>query len=208
MIMRFEMGLVGGLAFVALGAMGCSSSSSGASSDGGPGADAPVEGAVVDDGGGQPPVSDGGPASGDDGGDGGPTVCNTLVNAGQAVTAVRMADLAPAFQGGAVVDGTYVLTAETQYTGDGGATGTGGSQSITIRIQGSLFQVAKDSNPPTSTYAFAPTGTTYTATGQCPPTLGDIVGSYTATSTTFVASLAAPGGDGGPPVTVETFTKQ
>jgi hypothetical protein len=38
--------------------------------------------------------------------------------------------------------------------------------------------------------------------------LGGLVGSYTATATTFVASLGAPGADAGAPLVVETYTKQ
>jgi hypothetical protein len=200
--MRFEMGLV----LVVLAVPACSSSSSPAgASDAGSGGDAsgdastPVEASLSDDAG-------GGAAA--DAPDDGPTVCTTLVNAGQPVTASQVATAAPPFQGGTIAEGTYVLTSETVYTGPGGATGPGSTQSITIRIQSGTIEVAKDTDPPTSTYMLAPTGTTYVATGQCPPMLGDIVGSYTATTTTFVASLGAPGGDGGTPTNVDTFTKQ
>jgi hypothetical protein len=121
---------------------------------------------------------------------------------------MQVASDPPTFQGGTVVDGIYKLMSETIYTGDGGATGAMGMTSTTIQFQGGTLQAAKDTSPPTSTYGFAPTGTTYYATGKCPAGLGDIAGSYTATATTFVASFGAPGNDGGPPVYVESFTKQ
>jgi hypothetical protein len=203
--MRFEMGL----ACLVLVVPACSSSSSPSSpSDGGSGADAVSEGAT-------PPEAEAGgndASNSEDAGDaddGGPTVCNTLVNAGQPVTATQVAEVAPAFQGGTVVDGTYTLTSQTIYTGPGGATGPSTTTlTTTISIQGSTFQVSKDTSPPTSTYMFAPTGTTYVATGECPDLVGNIVGSFTAMATTFVVSLEAPGDDGGAPTTVDTFTKQ
>jgi hypothetical protein len=130
------------------------------------------------------------------------------MNIGQPVTANQVDTIAPPFEGGTIAEGTYVLTGETIYTGPDGGTGPGSTQSITIRIQSGTIEVAKDTSPPTSTYLLAPTGTAYTATGQCPPLLGNIAGSFTATTTTFVASLGAPGGDGGPPTNVDTFTKQ
>jgi hypothetical protein len=167
-------------------------------SDAGDAGTVPEEASSADDGG-----------SVEDAGDGGPTVCNMLVNSGQPVTPNQVAGDAPPFQGGTVVDGTYVLTSESIYTGDGGATGPGGNpQTITIAFQSGTIQVSKDTDPPTSTYMFVPSGTTYTATGECPGLVGSLVGGFTATATTFVASLAGPGGDGGPPTTVETYTKQ
>ncbi|MGH7435781.1 MAG: hypothetical protein ACRENE_08905 [Polyangiaceae bacterium] len=173
----------------------CSSSSSSSPSDSGAGTgdDAAPEG--------------GGPAGGD-AGDDGSAICTTLANPAPLVTIVQVASAPPAFQGGTVVDGTYALTSEAIYTGAGGATGPMGTASITIQFKSGTIQVAKDTSPPTSTYAFAPTGTTYLATARCPAGLGNIAGSYTATATTFVASLGAPGNDGGPPLDVDTFTKQ
>jgi hypothetical protein len=190
-----------GLGCLLLWAAGCSSSSS--PSDGG----APQDATSTEGGGEAAPPAEA--AGGDDSASDGPTVCNTLVNEGQPVTPVQVASAPPAFAGGTVADGTYVLTGQTIYTGDGGATGpTTPTQRITIQLQGSTFQVSKDSDPPTSTYAFAPTGATYVATGECPPLLGDLAGSYTATATTFTVSLGAPGSDGGGPETVDSFTKQ
>jgi hypothetical protein len=172
----------------------CSSSSSSSSDSGAStGDDAAPEGSAP---------------AGDGGGDDGSAICNTLANSAPAVTLLQVASDPPAFQGGTVVDGTYTLTSETIYTGDGGATGAMGTASITIQFKSGTIQVAKDTNPPTSTYSFGPTGTTYLATARCPAQLGNIAGSYTATATTFVASLGAPGNDGGPPLDVDTFTKQ
>jgi hypothetical protein len=186
------------LVLLVCAAWACSSSSSSTSSDSGAGT-------------GTDGASEGSAASGDDGGDAGDAgavVCNTLALGATPVTITQVASDPPAFQGGTVVDGTYKLTSETIYTGDGGATGPKGTATTTIQFQGGTIQAAKDSDPPTSTYGFAPTGGTYYATGKCPPGLGDIAGSYTATATTFTASFGAPGNDGGPPVYVETFTKQ
>jgi hypothetical protein len=136
-------------------------------------------------------------------------VCNTLVNSASAVTIMQVAANPPPFAGGTPAEGTYFLMSETVYTGAGGASGsTFQTQRTTIQITGNRIQVAKDTSPTTETYILVPSGTTYTAAGLCPPMLGAIVGSYTATTTTFIASLAAPGGDGGAPWTVDSFTKQ
>jgi len=144
-----------------------------------------------------------------DGGQDGPVICNTLVNSASTITITQLAADPPAFEGGTPAAGTYVLTRETVYTGAGGASGaTSRTDRTTIQITGNTIQVAKDSSPTTETYMLVPSGTTYAAEGLCPPTLGGIVGSYTATTTTFIASLAAPGGDGGAPWTVDSFTKQ
>jgi hypothetical protein len=51
------------------------------------------------------------------------TGCNNLVDDGPTVTATRVAAAPPVPAGGAILDGTYELTAFTAYTGVGGATG-------------------------------------------------------------------------------------
>jgi hypothetical protein len=187
----------------------CSSSSSSSTpSDGSPSSDAVSEASSQPEGAASAGNDGAGGSAPDGSGDDGPTVCNTLVNSGQPVTAMRVASAPPAAQGGTPANGTYLLTSETIYTGAGGATGPSGTQSITIQIQGSTIQVAKSTSPLTSTYDLSTTGTTYTAAGECPPLVGGLMGSYTATTTTFVVSIAAIGSDAGAPTTVETFTKQ
>jgi hypothetical protein len=145
----------------------------------------------------------------DDGGQDGPAICNTLVNSASAVTVMQVAADPTAFEGGTPSEGTYHLMSETVYTGAGGASGpTSRTERTTLQITGNLIQVAKDTSPTRETYMLVPNGTTYAAEGLCPPMLGGIVGSYTATTAMFIASLAAPGGDGGAPWTVDSFTKQ
>jgi hypothetical protein len=197
------------LVVLALVAPACSSSSSSSTqSDGGRSSDAVSEASSKPEGAAGGGDDAAGSAAPDGSGDDGPTVCNTLVNSGQPVTAMQVASDPPAAQGGTPANGTYLLTSETIYTGAGGATGPSGTQRITIQIQGSTVQVSKNTSPPTSTYDLTTTGTTYTAAGECPPQVGGLMGSYTATATTFVVSIAAIGSDAGAPTTVETFTKQ
>ncbi|HLK40878.1 MAG TPA: hypothetical protein VKU41_29195 [Polyangiaceae bacterium] len=147
-------------------------------------------------------------ADGADAGDGDAAVCNTLANTGTPVTVVQVATDPPSAQGGTPVDGVYSLSNETIYTGSGGATGPTKTDRITIQIQGGAIQVSKDSSPTTSTYRLTTNGTSYTAAALCPPMIGDLAGSYTATATTFAATVGASGSGGGPPWVVETFTKE
>jgi len=193
--------------FLALTAVGCSSSGSKSTSS-------PSDAGGLADGlcgeclG---PTPDAGAAAsedaGGDAGDGGPTVCNSLVNSAQPVAIVEVAGEPPPGEGGTPASGTYVLTSETRYTGPDGATGDGGTDQITIQIAGSTIQVSKTSMPTTATYSFNPSGTSYIALGICPPHTGGLMGSYTATPTTFTASLTAQGSDAGL-FSFDTFTKQ
>ncbi len=52
--------------------------------------------------------------------------CNAVVNRATLVDTVAMAVAAPTPQGGPIVDGTYVVSASTVYTGVGGQTGSTG----------------------------------------------------------------------------------
>src|SRR5689334_11551047 len=54
--------------------------------------------------------------------------CNTVANVGDVVNAVRVAEEAPARNGGTLVDGTYVVTSYRGYTGAGGSTVAPGIQ--------------------------------------------------------------------------------
>jgi hypothetical protein len=83
-----------------------------------------------------------------------------------------------------------------------------GPQTITIQITGGTIQVVKDFDPPTSTYSLATTGTTFMTTGVCPPGVGPLQGSYTATSTTFTIVLGPNVTDAGSHWLEESFTKQ
>ena len=196
--MRFKLGM----ACLVFAAPACSSASSG-SPEGG--ADAAAEGGSAPDGS-QGGMEDSNPAP--DADDGGAVVCNALPNTGAPVTVMQVATDRPSAQGGTPVDGVYTLSNETIYTGDGGATGPTKTDRITIQIQGGIIQVSKDTSPTTSNYRLTTNGTDYTATGLCPPTIGDLAGSYTATATTFAATVAASSSGGGPPWVVETFTKE
>ena len=197
--MRFKLGL----ACLVIATPACSSSSTG-SPDGGTGADGASEGAAAADGA-QASIEDANTA---EDADDGATVCNALANTGQPVTVMQVAADPPAAQGGTPVDGIYTLTDETIYTGPGGASGPTKTARIAIQIQGGTIQVSKDSSPQTSTYGLTTNGTNYMAAAMCPPGSGSLAGSYTATATTFVASIAASTSDGGAPWVIETFTKQ
>src|SRR5262245_27990911 len=67
--------------------------------------------------------ADAGPRDAAPDGDGGKRVCNALVNVAPQVTLVAEASDPPTALGGAIADGTYVLTSATVYTGAAGASG-------------------------------------------------------------------------------------
>jgi hypothetical protein len=176
----------------------CSSSSSSSGTT-----DAAVSDGGEPDGSGVAP-SDAADATSQDG----PAACNSLMNVGQPVTVMEVAQDPPAARGGTVSDGVYTLTSETIYTGTGGPTATMGTQTITIQITGGTIQVVKDFDPTTSTYSLATTGTTFMTTGACPTGVGPLQGSYTATSTSFIILLGPNVTDAGSHWLEESFTKQ
>jgi hypothetical protein len=187
-----------GLACLTLVASACSSSSSGST---GPASDAASSTDTSS------PGDAGGSTDAGEEGDGA-TVCNALPNTATPVTVTQVAQDPPAPQGGTVADGTYKMTSETIYTGAGGATGPMGTQTVTIQITGATIQVAKDFDPPTSTYTLATSGTGFTTTGACPPGLGPLQGSYTATPTSFTVLLGPNMTDAGSHWIEEVFAKQ
>ncbi len=133
--------------------------------------------------------------------------CNTLANVAQPVTIEQVAALPPAPQGGTFVDGTYVLTDFTAYTGADGQTGPEGTTQITLQVSGDTFQVVSDDTPTTRTVSVVVSGTNVTATDTCPDAMV-FDERFTATATGFVIYLGADGMDAGGPTLAETFTKQ
>jgi hypothetical protein len=202
-----KLGLRHGLPALLL--VACSSSSAGSSSN-----DGGLEGAASesgpDVGSGQDAASgedaSGQDASGDAASEAAAT-CNTLANAATPVTEMQVAMAPPMLQGGTIADGTYFLTGFTIYTGPQGATGAMGTRQTTLQIMGSTIQVADSVSPMTRTVTLTTSGIAFTGKTTCPSGLGDILGAYTATSTSFVVQLGG-GGDAGAPTTQETFTKQ
>jgi len=97
----------------------------------------------------------------------------------------------PTGTGGTIVDGTYVLTAQTYYNAPGCPTGT---LSVTVVISGSCFQaVFGDSLTGNGSVSVAVQGNSYTPTATCTFFSFDASGAtpdgpgktYTATATTF-----------------------
>jgi hypothetical protein len=83
------------------------------------------------------------------GGDDGSASCNSLTELGQVIAQQNVAQSAPVPAGGTIMDGTYVETADTVFTGDGGLSGpTGTHTQITFALSGANFQeVALYGNP-------------------------------------------------------------
>lgn len=113
----------------------------------------------------------------DSGEDTGSAGCNDLVASGAAVTATRVPSAPPSsLAGGAVVEGTYVLTKMVEYTGVGGSGGVGYSQSGMLELSsgsyrgmsmaGSTIKRAK------GTYAVS--GSTFTLAESCPSSTAQV----------------------------------
>lgn len=127
--------------------------------------------------------------------------CHDLVNVGTNVVFTAEASPPPTPLGGTIVDGTYVLTTATLYTGTGGASGpTGDTRSMTMRITGARGDSIFDGVARTA--QFAVSGTTMTSTSVCPESGGTRTDGYDATPTTFAVHL---GGSQG--VLVQSFTR-
>jgi hypothetical protein len=148
--------------------------------------------------------------TGDAGGDGaasdGAVVCNTLMNAAPAITTEAVASPPPTLVGGTVADGTYFLTALTEYTGDAGVAGTGGMNSTTIEISGTTIQVSGTGSTSTETVTMSGSNM-FVDTRTCPSS-ATRDGTYTATSTMFIVQFDDGTADGGSRIIQETFTLQ
>ena len=140
--------------------------------------------------------------------------CNTLANVATAITTTCVTGTMPTGTGGTIVDGTYVLTAQTYYNSPGCPTGT---LSETVVISGSCFQaVFGDSLTGNGSVSVAVQGNSYTPTATCTFFSFDASGAtrdgpgktYTATATTFTVftNNSAVGNDN--PDRVEVLTRR
>jgi hypothetical protein len=136
-----------------------------------------------------------------------PTVCNSLPNTASSVSIEQVASDPPAPQGGAIVDGTYALTAAVIYTGPNGPAGPSGTTQTTLQITGPTIQVVSDGDPATRTVSYTTSGTSIESVDTCPDT-DTRPGTYTAAPTTFMVELDGGTDDAGARTLVETFTKQ
>lgn len=127
---------------------------------------------------------DGGGASNDGGGDSGDSgaACNTLPNEGNFVDQNRIVGEPQTGIGGAIVDGTYELTAADVYVGAGGVPGPSGvTYKGALRITtGTLERVttlqASQGATPVETRSigdYVAAGTTFTVTQSCPAAFQD-----------------------------------
>lgn len=99
--------------------------------------------------------------------------CNTLVNVADVVTTTQVAEAMPTFTGGAVAEGTYVITAITAYTGAGGATGpkTGTTMKQTMLLSGGKFEIVRSQNGAAekrSSGNYSTSASVFTLDGKCP----------------------------------------
>ena len=115
----------------------------------------------------------------------GSTACNDLVDDAAAVEGTKVAANPPVATGGSIADGTYVLTALTEFTGPGGATGgTGVTASVVLAIAGTTMQEVGRTNGQDTRYTTTITtsGATMSTMDTCPAPMTD-GNLYTATPT-------------------------
>ena len=124
--------------------------------------------------------------------------CSKLENVGEVVEEMKIAATKPAWTGGTVVDGTYVLTAFENYSGPGGATGPTGQKlrfTLVLTSGGTHGEVASEvvgKSSTRSSFDVVPT-TTSPMTWQysCPTTKSDEPWEFIATADTLV--IGPPG---------------
>ncbi len=121
--------------------------------------------------------------------------CNAIDNVADVVTTTRVAEAYPKLAGGTIADGTYVVTAVTEYTGAGGATGprAGDTMKQTLRLAGGKFEIARIQDggaEKRSAGTFTTAGSTFTMTGTC-PTTGALPIEFEATGTTVKLGLGS-----------------
>jgi hypothetical protein len=140
--------------------------------------------------------------------------CNTLANVGAAITPACMAGTIPAGSGGAIVDGTYTLTAQTYY----GTTACPSTPvNATIEIAGGCVQeVAGATIQVTASIVTTVAGASITRTVTCldlgvdagPLSVDTATATFTATPTTFTIFIKNSGTSSPNPDRVETYQKR
>ena len=196
---------------IGLATTACTSSSGDGADAGAPPSDASGSDAASADASNPSPDASTRDASGDAPSDSGATLgtcdagvsCNAVPNAASIVVTTEDPATLPAFSGGALVDGTYLLTSATSY---GGAGAGGQRQRITFVFANGTLQLVQDApgcvDAPSGTATYTTTGATLALTLTC-PVAGTQPAQYTATPTSFVYST-----DTGTRGLVFMFTKQ
>lgn len=113
--------------------------------------------------------------------------CASIADEGDVVTYVVEAADPPAPAGGTILDGTYVLTSGTFFTGPGGESGLGDKRSMTIRVTGTVVEGARTEGTWRFTYTID--GATLHMTETCPRQHLEDLG-YSATPTSLTLFVA------------------
>ncbi len=123
--------------------------------------------------------------------------CNALANAGPTVQPENVAQAAPTPAGGTFSDGTYYLTAESYYTGPGGASGPAGATLKQVLVVGGntvqFVGRVGGSSDERGTFSVSTSGTEATVVGIC-GNVGGGTNGYTAGPTEFRIYTEEPGG--------------
>jgi hypothetical protein len=132
--------------------------------------------------------------------------CATTPNDACEVTTTSGSGSLPAFKGGPIADGTYVLTSAVSYGASTGAAGQ--TQRITLTFSGGNFTLVQDEGAdcngvPTGSGTYSTSSDTLILDLTCPLKANQSA-SYTATATTLSYSFNGTDGSG----VVETFTKE
>jgi hypothetical protein len=131
----------------------------------------------------------------------GAATCDPFTNVGQVIQEATDPGPVPAMTGGAIVDGTYALTADVYYAG---GVGQDTRKHTLVFADGTIKAVeAKNAGQDiVSAGSYATTGTSSIVLDVACPTAGSLPTTYTATPTTF--TMVAPDD----PQHVQTWTKQ
>jgi len=128
--------------------------------------------------------------------DGSAGACNTLADDGPGVVPRAVASAAPNPMGGAITDGTYVLSGIVLYTGPGGSTtAPNGTFSAVTQISGGKMLQVGTVNGTETRYAstFTTSGTTISTNDTCPSPKSE-THSFTASTTELRIYDSAAGG--------------
>jgi hypothetical protein len=129
-------------------------------------------------------------------GGGANTTCNTLdATLAPAVTIDAVAADPPMATGGTIADGTYYITAGTDYVGAAGTAGTVGVSQEVFQVAGNTFESAlvAGAKNESASGALIIAGINLTISGDCPST-GSATATFTATAATFTTYAIADAG--------------
>jgi len=108
--------------------------------------------------------------------------CSSVVQRGSPVASTCSTDTPPSMAGGTILDGTYVLTKDTNY--DCSVLPAAASQTVTLVVSGSTLNsaITCDGCSPLTNNTFSTAGIQLLMATTCPANVGSSASEYTATA--------------------------